>query len=113
MKFLKSLNLGLAFIIEVLLVIALVAWGFSLHVPMWLKVLAGVGVPLVIMAFWAAFLAPLAKNRLKMPWLLIAKVAVFALGTLALAQKGAHSDAVMFGVLAAANIVLALIWKQL
>lgn len=61
----------------------------------------------VFVAVWARWLAPRAGHRLRMPWLLVAKVVVLGLPFVALAVAGFPVAAGVCGVLTAAHLVVA------
>jgi hypothetical protein len=112
MEFLKIANLALSFFLELAMLAAFGYWGFVVPEGTLLKWLLGLGVPAVVIVVWALWLAPKAKQRLKAPWLLIAKLIIFGLATVALYSAGQATLAIVLGVAAAVNLGLGAVWKQ-
>jgi Protein of unknown function (DUF2568) len=109
---LKSVNLGLSFLLELCALAALAYWGFQVSNGPVMAVLLGIGAPLLAALVWGRFAAPASRTRLPMPWLLILKVAIFALAAAALAVAGQPGLAVVFAGVVVINLVLAQVWDQ-
>ena len=112
MNILKALNLGLAFFLEIFMLIAFVWGGFSLHASTPIKLLVGIGVPAVVIALWSLYFAPTSNHRIPSPWLQLAINALYAVAAFVLAKGGHPKPAIIFVVLGAVNLLLAIIWKQ-
>lgn len=52
---LQAFNLALRFVLELLALVAVGYWGFTLSAPLGLQMLAGLGLPLVLATVWAVF----------------------------------------------------------
>ncbi|SMB78940.1 YrdB family protein [Deinococcus hopiensis] len=112
MEMLKFCNLALAFSLELCVLIALGLWGFQVaHNPL-LKVLLGLGVPLLTAVFWGAFLSPKASVSVAASLRVMLKLVVFGLAVLALLFVERPTLAWTFASLVLLNTVLAFIWKQ-
>lgn len=106
-------NLLLAFLIEIVMLVAFCAAGWSVAGPMWLRVVLAVGLPALAIAAWAIWAAPRAGDRrLKMPALLYFKAAMFGLAVLAWFIAGQGFIATVFAVLAAINLTAAVAFRQ-
>lgn len=103
---LKSLNLALAFILELCMLAAFAYYGFTAASPLPLQIALAVGLPLVVAVIWGFWLAPKASRRLSEPWLLIAKLVFFGLATLALYVAGQPLLAAIMSVLFLVNTLL-------
>lgn len=112
MTALRGANDVLAFVLELAALAALGVWGFTLEAPWPLRLVFGLGAPLLMIVAWGLLLAPRAARRLVMPWLLVAKLVVFGLATAALAAAGHASLAIVFGVLVLLNLGLAVAWQR-
>ncbi len=112
MNILKALNLGLAFFLELFMLIAFVWGGFSLHVSTGLKVLIGIGVPLVVVVIWGMYFAPNSNHRLATPWLQLAIFALYGIAAFVLARGASKHAAITFLTLGLVNLLLSIIWKQ-
>lgn len=99
-----TLNVALAFLLEVAMLAALAYAGFR-AIPPW-SVVLGIGLPTAAIALWGAFLAPRAARRLRWPWLPFASLAVFVASGVALLTAGQAMGGVVLIVLAVANTVL-------
>lgn len=111
MEILKGANLALAFLWELCLLVAFGYWGFVTGDALWLKLLLGIGLPVLVAVVWGLFMAPKAARRLSRPWHEVAEVALFGLGALALFAAGQPTLAILFAVVFAINFVLRLVWK--
>jgi len=112
LKTVQSVNLLLRFLLELAILAAIAFWGFSAWDNVGLKLATGVGIPLVIAAFWALFMAPSARRRLRSPVRHVAELPLFGAGVLALAAAGQPAAAAVFVLLYALNKTLMLVWKQ-
>ncbi len=112
MNILKPLNLALAFFLELCLLAAFVYWGFHLHTNIFFQIIAGVGIPLVVILLWGIWLAPNADLRLGLGWLVVLKTVLFGLASIALIL----SDQPRFGIgllgIFAVSEIFGLIWDQ-
>jgi hypothetical protein len=109
---LKAANDALAFLLELVAIAAFVAWGLAAGPSRPVRVLLAVAAPVALIVVWAVWLAPRSDRRLDMPWLLMAKIAVFALATVALVVAGHPWLAAAFGTVAGLNLMLALRWGR-
>lgn len=112
MNIFKALNLGLAFFLEIFMLIAFVWGGFSLHASTALKVLIGIGAPTIIVALWSLYFAPTSNQRIPSPWLQVAIFILYSIAAYVLAKGGNQRTAIIFLGLGAVNLLLAIIWKQ-
>ncbi|GAA1955162.1 YrdB family protein [Kitasatospora viridis] len=108
----KNANLALAFLLELAVLFSVGLWGFTLSPRLPVKLLAGVGGPLLMVVLWSVFGAPGAPAALHGGIRLAFEVCWFGLGVVALALAGRVAPAVVFGVLFTANTVLARVWHQ-
>lgn len=112
MEILKGANLVVSFLLELCLLVAFGYWGFVTGDALWLKLVLGIGVPVLVAVVWGLFMAPKAARPLPRPWHDVAEVVLFGLGILALFAAGQATLAIVFAVVFAINFVLRLIWKQ-
>ncbi|MDX6439088.1 MAG: hypothetical protein QOF45_1671 [Gaiellaceae bacterium] len=102
----KPLNLGLRFVLELCLLVALGIWGFSQHVVL------GIAAPLAGAVVWGLWIAPKAKRRLPDPARLAVELLLFGAAGAALAAAGHPLPAVIFLAAVALSEVLMLAWRQ-
>ena len=103
---LRSVNLAVRLLCEVGLLIALAIWGFQVGSEIAVKLLLGLGAPLLAAVIWGLWVAPASRRRLADPARLAVEVLLFAAGVAALAAAGYVLVAVIFAVVVAANIIL-------
>ena len=100
-------NAGLAFVLEMAMLAALVAWGVHTGGGAVLKVVLAVAAPAAAIAVWAAFLAG-GGHPVNLPKAaeIALKLAVFLVTALALAGSGHLMLGVVFAVLAVLTVVI-------
>lgn len=108
----RAANLGLAFLLELAMLAALVVWAFSLSIAGWLQVIIAIGSLAVVGTLWARFAAPTSARRLRGSSLRTFKIVVFAVGALALILAGHVVLAILYAVVVAINLELADHWHQ-
>ncbi|MDQ6660257.1 MAG: YrdB family protein [Chloroflexota bacterium] len=104
MELIKSVNLALRFLLELCAVAALAYWGFQSGSGLIMKIILGVGVPLLTVVIWAIFVASNAAVHLPEPIPFVLGLIILGLAAAALA--------VVFGVIVVINAVLMVIWGQ-
>jgi hypothetical protein len=109
---LRIANLTVAFLLEVAMLVAFAVWGFSLDVPVAVRVLVGVGLPVLAAALWGAVLAPRSSRRLRMPWIALVKLALFFAAALALAASAHPALGLLLASTAAVSVGLAVLLRQ-
>ena len=112
MPVVRSLTLVLAFTLELAMIAALVLWGWTEPTSVLVKVLAGLGLPAVVVAVWARFLAPRAGRRLPWPWLPAMTLLLFWLGALALHGAGHSTAALVMAVASAVDVGLVVLLER-
>jgi uncharacterized protein DUF2568 len=109
---LKTANLALAFLLELLMLAAFGYWGFQASTETVVKIILGVGVPLVVVLIWGMFLAPRATRRLERIPRMLAELTIFGLAALAVAAAGRPDLAILFAVVVVLNQALLYLWQQ-
>lgn len=112
MSAIKSINLGIRFLLELGILGALGYWGFNSGDSTWMKWTLGLGAPLLAAVVWGTFVAPKATVVLNTPVKLLVELAVFGLAILALYRTGQTNLAAAFGVIYLINKVLLVIWSH-
>lgn len=112
MPIVKNLNLLLRFLLEMAALTSLCYWGFRTNRVMALKIVFGVGIPLLTAFIWGMFGSPKAPYQLSIPlqWLLVS--VIYLLSALALYTAGKPSLSIIFILTAVVNSVLMVVWKQ-
>lgn len=108
----KMINLGLAFILELvmLVIFGYVAASAAQSIPV--KVILAIAFPAVIATVWGIFLAPASKTRLHDPWLTIIKAMLFLLAAILLYLTGLQGAALVFAISTLLNLILLYIYRR-
>jgi len=112
MDALKSINLAIRFLLELCVLAAVGYWGFKTNSNWLLKILFGIGTPLLIAVVWGMFGAPKANMQLHGLMLLALEVVVFGAGVTALYATKNYSLAWGFTAIVIANRILMFVWGQ-
>lgn len=88
MDALKILNLALRFLLELCMLAAVAFWGFKTQSSWLMKILLGIGLPVLIATLWGMFLAPKATRPLNGASFLTLELILFSTGALALFASG-------------------------
>lgn len=108
----KTLNIGLRFLLELCLLVIFGYWGFKVGNNLTAKILLGLGAPFLVAIIWGAFLAPKSSMRLHLPWSLVVELLIWGLAMVALFGVDKVNLAFALGALYVVNKVLMLVWKQ-
>jgi hypothetical protein len=109
---LKTANLALAFLLELVAIGAFAYFGFTAGGSTIINIVLGIGLAVVSIVLWGIFAAPKSTRRLKGTALLVFKLVFFALAALALFAAGSTTLAVVFAALVMINLILAYAWEQ-
>ena len=109
---LKSINVVVRFLLELCVLAAVGYWGFKTGSGWFLKILLGIGAPLLIAVIWGMFGAPKATYHLHGFMLLALEVIVFGSGVAALYATKNNSLAWAFAVIVIINRILMFVWNQ-
>ncbi|MBG0561108.1 YrdB family protein [Actinoplanes aureus] len=99
----RMINLGLRFVLELCALAALAYGGWHTPGPVWSRILAAIGLPVLAAIVWGRWVAPKASHPLPDPLRLIPEWLVFGGGTVALIVTGHPLLAALLAVLAAVN----------
>lgn len=109
---LKNLNLALAFLSELIALVAFCYFGFTLEVSLALRIILGIGLPVVAIVIWALYGAPRSKRRLQgLPFLFL-QIVFFGCAAVALYSAGQHLWGIIFALAFVLNTALAYVWGQ-
>lgn len=112
MVVLQTANLALRLLLELVVLCSVGYWGFRLDRALALRVLLGIGAPLLVAVIWAAFGAPQAAMPATGLWHLLLELVVFGSGPLALYAAGRPTLASALGVATVLNRLFMYIWGQ-
>lgn len=109
---LKAFNLAVAFMLELCMLAALAYWGFQASESVFIKLLLGVGAPVIVAVIWGLLLAPRSERRLTGFSYLLLKFILFGAAAISLVAAGQTTWAVIFAVVSVVNQVLLMLWNQ-
>ena len=109
---LQTLNTTIAFLLELVMLVAFGYWGFHGDRSTALKWILGLGIPLAAAVLWSMFLAPRSAYRLTSTAGNLLALILFLLAAAALYTTGHPVLAILLAVVAIVNRLLILAWKQ-
>ena len=112
MELLKGINLLVRFLLELSMLAAVGYWGFKMHSGGVVKILFGLGLPILIAVIWGYFMAPKSTHRLTgIPFLLM-DIVLLGSGAVALYASGQRTLAWMYAIVLITSEILKWVWKQ-
>lgn len=112
MAIFKGINLALAFLLELVMLVAFGYWGFHTGSSTVVQWILGLGVPAIAIVIWSIFNAPQSKRRLPRTPRTILEVVMFGLAALALVAAGQTPLGIIFMVVVLINQLLLYVWQQ-
>ncbi|MGG3562331.1 YrdB family protein [Neobacillus rhizosphaerae] len=112
MEALKAINLGVRFLLEIMVLIILAYWGFHVIQSFVIKTVLGIGTPLLVAIIWGMFGAPKAPYSLTgFPFLLL-EIVIFGLPIVVLIFLEKQTMACLYGGITIINLILMKVWNQ-
>lgn len=108
----RNLNLAFRFVLEMVVLVALFLWGFSMSGDLPVQLVLAIGSIAIVMTVWGLFVAPKASRRLPDPARLAVESVVFFVGVLALGLAVSWWLAILFGLAVLISLVLMFSWGQ-
>jgi hypothetical protein len=108
----KGLNLAVRFLLELCMLAAVAYWGFKTQSTWLMKILLGIGLPVLIAVLWGMFIAPKATRPLSGAPRLTLELLLFASGAVALFASGKPMLGWAYTLTLIVNEVLLVLWKQ-
>lgn len=108
----KGLNLAFRFVLEMLVLVALLLFGWSLSDSLPLQLVLGLGLPAIVMVIWGLFVAPRASRRLDDPVRLAVELVIWFTGVLAFGFAVSWILALLFGLAVLVSLILMFYWGQ-
>ncbi|MBB4705240.1 YrdB family protein [Sphaerisporangium siamense] len=108
----KGTNMGLMFVLELAVYLAVGYWGFTLGAAWPVRILAGVGGPVAFAVVWGLLGSPKARVPLRGASRALLEVLWFSGGVMATAAAGLTTAALVFAAAFAVNAALRVAWKQ-
>ena len=112
MEISKTLNLAVRFLLELCLLAAVGYWGFKTNQGWIMKIILGIGLPILIAVLWGLFVAPRALYPLSGIPYLILELMLLGSGAVALFASGQANLGWIYTAILVINKVLLTVWKQ-
>jgi hypothetical protein len=112
MNALKMLNLAVRFLLEICMLAAVAFWGFKTQDSWLMKILFGIGSPVMIAVLWGTFLAPKATRPLSGASFLALELFLFSAGAFALFASGEPALGWVYAIVLVVNKTMLFVWKQ-
>jgi hypothetical protein len=112
MDVLKGINLGVRFLLELCMLAGVGYWGFKTHSGWAMKILFGIGLPILIAVLWGYFMAPRSAHRLSGVPFTIMDIILLGSGAVALYASGQTTLAWIYALVLVVSEILRLVWKQ-
>lgn len=112
MDALKMLNLLVRFLLELCLLAAVGYWGFKTHSGWAMKIILGIGLPILIAVLWGLFIAPRATYPLRGTSYLLVELMLLGSGAIALFASGKPTLGWVYTIIVIMNKFLLVLWKQ-
>ena len=112
MEVLKGLNLLVRFLLELCMLAAVGYWAFKTQAGWGMKILLGIGLPVMIAVLWGLFVAPKAMYPLNAIPHLVVSLILLGSGAVALSVSGNLTLGRMYAIILIVNQTLLLLWKQ-
>lgn len=107
----RSANLALRFLLELVALGVLAYWGWQAGTGV-VRMLLGVGAPLAFAAIWGVLVAPKASRRIPDPARLLLELVLFSVVVTALVAVGQPIWALVFAAVVAGNLSLMVVLGQ-
>jgi hypothetical protein len=109
---LKGINLLARFLLELCMLAAVAYWGFKTNSGWAMKIILGIGMPLLLAVFWGLFIAPKATHPLRGISRELLELVLLGSGALALFASRRVDLGCVYTAILAINKVLLVGWKQ-
>ena len=112
MDALKMLNLAVRFLLELCMLVAVGYWGFKTQSSWFMRIIFGIGLPVLIAVLWGTFLAPKATRPLSGASFLTLELILISTGAFALFSSGKPTLGWIYTIILIVNKILLIVWKQ-
>lgn len=112
MNVVQRLNLLVRFLLELSMLVSVGYWGFKTHSSWTMKILLGIGLPVLIATIWGIFMAPRSTHRLSGVPFTIMDFILLGSGAVALYASGHAGLAGIYPAVLIVSEILRLVWMQ-
>jgi len=112
MQAIKLINQGIAFLLEIAMLISLVYCGFQMVEIIALKYLLALAFPVIVAVLWGIFNAPRSAHRLAQPLRMFFEMALYIVTAILLYKTGSITMAIALGATAIITEIVAFVLKN-
>jgi hypothetical protein len=112
MQILKVLNLLVRFLLELCMLAAVGYWGFQTGSGWGLKIMLGIGLPVLLIVIWSLFVAPKAVYPVRGSLHIVLSLILLGSGAVALFASGKATLGWIYAIVLIVNQGLLMVWKQ-
>jgi len=112
MSILKTLNLLVRFLLELCMLAAVGYWGFKTQSSLTMKIILGIGLPLLLIVLWSLFVAPRAVYPVQGVSHVVLSLILLGSGAVALFASGKTSLGWIYLIVLILNQILLMVWNQ-
>ncbi len=107
----KTLNLLVRFLLELCMLAAVGYWGFKTQSGV-MRIVLGIGLPILFIVIWSLFVAPKAAYPLRGIPHVVLSLILLGSGAVALFASGRAGLGWVYAIVLIVNQVLLMVWKQ-
>ncbi|MEZ4673015.1 MAG: YrdB family protein [Caldilineaceae bacterium] len=112
MAVMRTVNLGVRFLLELSILFAVGAWGWTLGAHAGTRIIWALGLSLLVALVWGIFLAPASLRRLRATWRFPVELGIITIAVVALYTTQRSISAAIFAFVYMINKLLMYIWGQ-
>ena len=98
--------ISIFFLLEIAMLVSFMYWGFHLDASLFVKILFGVGTPILVAVIWGTFIAPKASIPVSVPIRILLQIILFSSAAMALYFSEKGTLAIIFGTVVLIEMIL-------
>ena len=98
--------ISIFFLLEIAMLVSFMYWGFHLDTSLLVKILFGIGTPILVAIIWGTFIAPKASIPVSVPIRILLQIILFSSAAMALYFSEKGTLAIIFGTVVLIEMIL-------
>lgn len=98
--------ISIFFLLEIAMLVSFMYWGFHLDTSLLVKILFGIGTPILVAIIWGTFIAPKASIPVSVPIRILLQIILFSSAVVALYFSEKGTLAIIFGTVVLIEMTL-------
>lgn len=98
--------ISIFFLLEIAMLVSFMYWGFHLDTSLLVKILFGIGTPIIVAIIWGTFIAPKASIPVSVPIRILLQIILFSSAAVALYFSEKGTLAIIFGTVVLIEMTL-------